>query len=218
MATKLNQTKQKAIADKQERKLRYNDLCGKLNVFLYILLGACGVTLALYFTQFVFVDNSDVGREVGVSGWSFFLATISGSFSSASKVFGDIAVPFYIYAKSFTVLAGVFTILSVVAFLSLIVLTTVILVKKQYWLSIFTLIASALAFLSLLVTTIICFAVSSADVLPIYCQGNPKCSIGSDAIYPLLLSLAILGLSVVVQIKHAKAERILHSKRTKEGK
>lgn len=218
MTTKTNNAKQKALADKQERKRRYNDLCASLHIFFYILIGVCVVTLALYFTQFVFVDNSDIGREVGVSGWSFFLACLGGKFSSEAAIFGDIAVPFYYYAKTFTVLSSIFTVLSVIAILALVVLLIVILTKKQYWLSIFCLIASIIAFLSLVITLILCFSMSAADILTIYCDNNPACSIGSDAIYPLIVSLAGLVLAIIVQIRYTKAEHILHpTKKSAQG-
>ncbi len=196
---------------KLERQNRYFAECKPLHLFYYILFGAAALVLLLFFAQFVYVDNTSYGREVSVTGWNFVFALLSGGFESAS--FGDIAVPFYMYAQVYTVIASVIDLLVLVFILLTFVLLAVILHKKKYVLSYFVALLTVLTALCMIAEYVVCLMMNGSDVLPVYCSGNPECSIGSDAIYPLIFALVMAGLAIYISVRHARAEQLLHGKR-----
>ena len=85
---------------KRAREEQYKHALSRLSPLLLSVFLLSILLLALFFCDLSYIHNTDVGREVSVSFWSYALATVSGSFSSPAAVFGDIAVPFYYYAET----------------------------------------------------------------------------------------------------------------------
>ena len=56
-------------------------------------------------------------------------------------------------------------------------------------------------------------ALNSSQILPVYCSGNPACSIRSDAYFPLLAAIAMLTVAIVAAVKYHLAHDILSGKR-----
>ena len=54
-------------------------------------------------------------------------------------------------------------------------------------------------------------SLNGSQILPIYCSGNPACSIRSDGWFPLLSGVAALTLSVIATIRYRAARRLLES-------
>lgn len=179
-----------------------------LSVFLLSIL-----LLALFFCDLSYIHNTDVGREVSVSVWSYALATVSGSFSSPAAVFGDIAVPFYYYAETGTVLTGILSLVLVIAALALAVLSAVVFLRRKYDLLPLLLFAAGVTVLLLVGSLISSLALNSSQILPVYCSGNPACSIRSDAYFPLIAALAVLSVAIVAAVKYHSAHDILSGKR-----
>ena len=117
---------------KRAREEQYKHALSRLSPLLLSVFLLSILLLALFFCDLSYIHNTDVGREVSVSVWSYALATVSGSFSSPAAVFGDIAVPFYYYAETGTVLTGILSLVLVIAALALAVLSAVVFLRRKY--------------------------------------------------------------------------------------
>ena len=117
---------------KRAREEQYKHALSRLSPLLLSVFLLSILLLALFFCDLSYIHNTDVGREVSVSFWSYALATVSGSFSSPAAVFGDIAVPFYYYAETGTVLTGILSLVLVIAALALAVLSAVVFLRRKY--------------------------------------------------------------------------------------
>ena len=198
---------------KRAREEQYKHALSRLSPLLLSVFLLSILLLALFFCDLSYIHNTDVGREVSVSVWSYALATVSGSFSSPAAVFGDIAVPFYYYAETGTVLIGILSLVLVIAALALAVLSAVVFLRRKYDLLPLLLFAAGVTVLLLVGSLISSLALNSSQILPIYCSGNPACSIRSDAYFPLLAAIAMLTVAIVAAVKYHSAHDILSGKR-----
>ena len=198
---------------KRAREEQYNRALSRLSPLLLSVFLLSILLLALFFCDLSYIHNTDVGREVSVSVWSYALATVSGSFSSPAAVFGDIAVPFYYYAETGTVLTGILSLVLVIAALALAILSAVVFLRRKYDLLPLLLFAAGVTVLLLVGSLISSLALNSSQILPVYCSGNPACSIRSDAYFPLLAAIAMLTVAIVAAVKYHSAHDILSGKR-----
>lgn len=198
---------------KRAREEQYKHALSRLSPLLLSVFLLSILLLALFFCDLSYIHNTDVGREVSVSVWSYALATVSGSFSSPAAVFGDIAVPFYYYAETGTVLTGILSLVLVIAALALAVLSAVVFLRRKYDLLPLLLFAAGVTVLLLVGSLISSLALNSSQILPVYCGGNPACSIRSDAYFPLLAAIAMLTVAIVAAVKYHLAHDILSGKR-----
>lgn len=198
---------------KRAREEQYKSALSRLSPLLLSVFLLSLLLLALFFCDLSYIHNTDVGREVSVSVWSYALATVSGSFSSPAAVFGDIAVPFYYYAETGTVLTGILSLVLVIAALALTVLSAVVFFKRKYDLLPLLLFAAGVTVLLLVGSLISSLSLNSSQILPIYCSGNPACSIRSDAYFPLIAAFAALAVTVIAAVKYHSAHDILNGKR-----
>ena len=198
---------------RRAREEAYETALKKLSPLLLSVLLVGVLVLALSFCDLAYIYNTDVGREVSVSLWSFALATVTGSFSSPAELFGDIAVPFYYYAETGTVLTGILSLVLVIAALALAVLSAVVFLRRKYDLLPLLLFAAGVTVLLLVGSLISSLALNSSQILPVYCSGNPACSIRSDAYFPLIAALAVLSVAIVAAVKYHSAHDILIGKR-----
>ena len=198
---------------KRAREEQYKHALSRLSPLLLSVFLLSILLLALFFCDLSYIHNTDVGREVSVSVWSYALATVSGSFSSPAAVFGDIAVPFYYYAETGTVLTGILSLVLVIAALALAVLSAVVFLKRKYDLLPLLLFSAGVTVLLLVGSLISSLALNGSQILPVYCSGNPACSIRSDAYFPLLAAIAVLTVAIVAAVKYHSAHDILSGKR-----
>ena len=198
---------------KRAREEQYKHALSRLSPLLLSVFLLSILLLALFFCDLSYIHNTDVGREVSVSVWSYALATVSGSFSSPAAVFGDIAVPFYYYAETGTVLTGILSLVLVIAALALAVLSAVVFLRRKYDLLPLLLFAAGVTVLLLVGSLISSLALNSSQILPVYCSGNPACSIRSDAYFPLIAAFAALTVAIVAAVKYHSARDILSGKR-----
>ena len=198
---------------KRAREEQYKSALSRLSPLLLSVFLLSILLLALFFCDLSYIHNTDVGREVSVSVWSYALATISGRFSSPAAVFGDIAVPFYYYAETGTVLTGILSLVLVIAVLALAILSAVVLFRRKYDLLPLLLFAAGVTVLLLVGSLISSLALNSSQILPVYCSGNPACSIRSDAYFPLIAAIAVLTVAIVAAVKYHSAHDILSGKR-----
>lgn len=173
------------------------------------ILGA--IALLLFFAQWCEIYNTDAKTgEVSVSGFNCILAAWTGRYSDPSAIYGDMAVPFYYYAKAVMPTLGTLSCIaffaSVGTFLLGVVTTVVAAVRKNHTLN---LAASALAFVSGILL-ILCFAVAlsvaSTELIPTYCNGNPACYIRSFALFPALVLLCVGALHLFAFLNYRKAK------------
>lgn len=198
---------------KRAREEQYKHALSRLSPLILSVFLLSILLLALFFCDLSYIHNTDVGREVSVSVWSYALATVSGSFSSPAAVFGDIAVPFYYYAETGTVLTGILSLVLVIAALALAVLSAVVFLRRKYDLLPLLLFAAGVTVLLLVGSLISSLALNGSQILPVYCSGNPACSIRSDAYFPLLAAIAMLTVAIVAAVKYHSAHDILSGKR-----
>ena len=186
---------------KRAREEQYKRALSRLSPLLLSVFLLSILLLALFFCDLSYIHNTDVGREVSVSFWSYALATVSGSFSSPAAVFGDIAVPFYYYAETGTVLTGILSLVLVIAALALAVLSAIVFLKRKYDLLPLLLFAAGVTVLLLVGSLISSLALNSSQILPVYCSGNPAC-------------FAALTVAIVAAVKYHLAHDILSGKRS----
>ena len=92
--------KEKEKRARENVALQYKKSAGKLLPFYGWAIAVSLVVVICYFLNWVYVYNSDYGVEVKASGFSFISAASADNYSSADKIYGDLAMPFYYYAKA----------------------------------------------------------------------------------------------------------------------
>lgn len=168
------------------------------------------VALLLFLTPWMDIYNSDIGgEEVSVSGWSCVMAALTGNYTSAGGLYGDMAVPFYYYAADYCEPLAQLALAA-----AAVVILACVLDLASAFLGIHVLhYASGLLSLAGTVLLILCFvkgiSMAASDILPIYCSGNPACSIRSFALIPAIFTLVSAAASVRAVMKYSKAEAIL---------
>lgn len=211
------------MANKREREkrvqedllLKYKKSINKLFPLYLVAAAIGGVTLLCYFFSWAYIYNSTpgVGVEVGASGFSYMIAALTGKYSSSSGVYGDIAVPFYYYAGNYCKTLGALTLISMICLIVAVALVVVAFIVKKHEVSL----ASAVLFLANSVLLLCCFiealSMKNSRILPIYCNGNPKCSIQSLAIIPFIVSLLSLAANVYATVKYFMIKKSVENKK-----
>ena len=181
----------------------------KLGPYPIIALCLLCVALLLMFTAFAEVYNTDInGPEVKVSGFSFAVAGVTRDFSSVSSVYGDMAVPFYYYAESYTVNLATAALVACIALIAAIVMQILARVKGAQ-LNIAAAAVSILAAVLFFVCLGIANSMTGSDILPYYCSSNPACSIRSYAVFPAILALLTAGFNIFAFVKYLQAKKLL---------
>lgn len=204
MASRSRELQKKQI--EQEKKQKLLTTTFKKTRFWHILsLGLCVVTLLLFFVTFVEIYNVKFGVEAKVNGWGFFLAAITGNYSSPDSRYQDLSMPFYYYAKSWCNTVGTLMIVAVIIIGVIMVLEGIVVIKNKHVLTFVS------TFLSLCCTVIIFAAflvaldMKNAQILSVFCVGNPDCSIRSSAIWPSIFMALCTALDGVISVKLFKA-------------
>lgn len=198
---------------KKDKQRRFEIANKSLFPFEAVAAAISLLVVLAFFLNWAYVHNTDVGVEVKVSGFNTFIAALTGKYSSAERSVGDMATPFYYYAKTYCETLGVFTIVAFSVAVAQLILSAInlaiaLICKKRF-------LNYPLAALSIVTaaTLIVCFAVAlsmkNAEILSVYCGGNVKCSIRSLAVIPAILSLSVAVLSVVQAVKAEKIKKIL---------
>ena len=197
-------------ANMQQRKEKdFKAATAKLNPYPILALCLLGIALLLMFTAFAEVYNTDInGPEVKVSGFSFAIAGITRQFSSAASVYGDIAVPFYYYAESYTVNLATMALIAFVLLAAGIVMQVLARVKGAQ-LNIAAAAVSILAAVLFFVCLGIANSMTGSDILPYYCSSNPACSIRSYAVFPAILALLAAGFNIFAVVKYFQVKKLL---------
>lgn len=228
--TKLTAAQRQERLARDERKREYDAAKLDARKIFLIVFGATALValvalLVTLLTNVVYINNKSMAKtsenaatwpmEVWVGGSRFLEALFSGNWTGKigpdGTVLGSDNLPAYYYwAKDLCNTAGILTLLSVIA-LGLTLLVSVIaavfaFVKKEYVFSYFSLACSVLSFVLLLVLYIV--AAQIFDVMFVkYCGENPACTMGSDVLWPFLLSVLMLGGNIFSVVMFAKLEK-----------
>lgn len=171
------------------------------------------VLLLCMLTNWAAVYNVDIdGNEARITGYHCVASGLSGNYTVPNtSSYGDMAVPFYMYAQSCVLtlcklsIAVMFVVIAHILF----GIFTVIARKKLFF------VLSAVFSLAEAALFIACYAtaqgMNDSQIVPIWCSGNPACSIQSNAIIPAVLAILSLAIPVFVLIK-------FRNKKSEKGK
>ena len=211
MANK-NRKIQSQQAQQQKIKQKQYDAATKhLFIFPCIALGLAVLALLFLFVSFAEVYNTQIDNpvEVAVSGWSFFVAGLTGKFSSPAKVYGDLAVPFYLYAAEWCETLALVSVFVVLIAALYVVVQIITIIKKTHVLNI----AAAVLGLIAAVLLIVCYAeglaMKDGEILSTYCNNNPNCSIKSYAIVSAIIMLGATAVNAYAAYKTMQASKLL---------
>jgi hypothetical protein len=178
----------------------------KINLYRGMILVLLGLMLIFFFFGWCYVYNKDYGVEVNCNGWNFICMSFCWNFKSTSKVFGDMAVPFYYYAKYYVIVLEVMTTIIFYLTLVLIALVAFNLKKANRKITTIFMVLSIVYSVALLAAFITALTMNGSKILPKYCSNNPKCSVDSLIIFPFLLSVVIMIVNIVLRNKLAGKE------------
>ncbi|MBQ1492435.1 MAG: hypothetical protein IIZ39_10805, partial [Blautia sp.] len=154
------------------------------------------------------IYNTDIpGVEVTTNGFSFLAAAVTGDYTSTGAIYKDLAVPFNYYAESWCFRMGLATLAAGITLLIALLAQLVTLLGKVYMLNLLSAVAGLLSGISLLVVFFIGTTMKNSDILPIYCSGNPACSIHTYAIVPAIALLLMGILNLPAFFSYTKAEK-----------
>lgn len=203
-------TKRLEEIKKRENKKMYEKQVKTMVWYPVVMLIAALITLLLYSTNWAAIYNTDIGgNEVAITGFNCLSALFTDGFTSTDKSVGDMAVPFYYYAKNECESLSLATLVSLIILCFTIVLLVITIFSKKHNL----IAANSVAFLAEAIALIVvyCIAMSMEDgkILPIYCGGNPACSINSMALIPVMISVVGIVVGVLGAVKYVKARKLI---------
>lgn len=210
------------MANKREKERRekinaaamYKKNVNKILPFYIVSAVICVITLLFYFLNWTYIYNYGIAQkvEVGASGFSFSIAAVTGKYSSTDKVYGNLAVPFYYYAKSYCEKIGVFTILSLVFIIASAGVSFAVFFTKKQWLALISIGLCVAGAAMLFVSFGIALSMKNSRILPVYCGGNPKCSIRSLTIIPALIALCGAAVEIYAMIRYVALKKEYEAK------
>ena len=173
----------------------------KINLYRGMIAILLGLMLVFFFFGWCYIYNKDYGVEVNCSGWNFICMSFSWNFKSPNQAFGDIAVPFFHYAKYYVIVLEIMTTVIFYLTLILIALACFNLKKVSRLITTIFMVISFIYSITLLAAFITALTMNGSRILPEYCSSNPACSVDSLIIFPFLLSVIILILNIVLRRK-----------------
>ena len=210
------------MANKREKEKRIRESLAmeyEKSITKHLQFYCLGIAILLlviicYLFNWVYIYNSDYGIEAKASGFSFIAAALSNNYSSATKIYGDLSVPFYYYAKNSCESLGIVTLLSFLLNITTIIVLVIIRITKLFKLTFVSISISLVSSILLVLAFIISICMKNDKILSIYCGGNPKCYIGSLSIFAALLSF----FDTIIQIIGLKKILVLNSNYYKKVK
>ena len=177
--------------DKESKKLIFAPIAG---IVCYVAV------MLLFFAHWADIYNTGIpGVEVKITGFNTLFSAFTGfenlaasfleNFENAPASYGDMLVPFYYYAGGYCKALGGLTIAAFFAAILALISSVLMLFFKK---NVFNLVSAGLyaaVFVLLLICFIVALSMSGSKILPVYCGGNPKCSIRSYAVIPAIISL-----------------------------
>ena len=205
MANKKEETRKANMRKAKERQFEAET--SKLFIYPLIAAGLLVLMLLLFFVPWADIYNSDIGgAENGISGWNCFAAGISGNYTGTEGAIGDsMAVPFYYYAQSYCESIAPVTVAAFFITLLSLALQAVAIFMKKPAMNVISVLVNLVVAVLVLVCFCIGLSMSGSQILPVFCNANPACSIRSFAIIPALCAFGATALSVIASVKLYKA-------------
>ena len=196
----------KKLRAERESKLKseiYLDSLKKTGKYHRIALALIPALFLCYFFNWVYLYNTRIGMgtQAKVSGWSFIIAAITRTYTSTDAVYGDIAVPFFSYAKNYCEQLGTFTFISLIIAVLTAVCEGIIVFGKKYKLSYVSCALQLLQVVCLFICSNIAKSMNGSAIISDFCSANPECSVKSAIFVSILVSLTGAFCSVVSLIK-----------------
>ena len=164
----------------------------KINLYRGLIPILLGLMFVFFFFGWCYIYNTKYGVEVGCNGWNFICMSFCWNFKSPNSIFGDMAVPFFHYAKYFVIILEILTTIIFYMTLALVALACFNLKKPRRIITKVSLIVSIVYAVIILAAFVTALCMNASDILPGYCSGNPACSIQSLIIFPFLLAVLII--------------------------
>ena len=191
-----------------QKKLQHEAVMKSMPKYCLVGFILCLVGLALFLVPWAEIYNTDIpGVEVTTNGFSFLAAAVTGDYTSTEAIYKDLAVPFNYYAESWCYRMGLATLAAGIALLIGLLVQLVTVLKKAYVLNFLAAVAGLLSGVSLLVVFFVGTTMKNSDILPIYCSGNPACSIHTYAFVPAIALLLMGIINIPAFISYTKAEK-----------
>ena len=196
---------------RKEKEERFTKTCNKeLTKFPIIAMVGLAVLLLLFFVDWAYIYNTDIGgKEVSISGFNCLFSGLTGNYTSSDSIYGDMAIPFNYYASAQCENLSIMTLISAVILLILLVCQLVTVITKQHMLNILCAIISVLLSIMLIVCFSMALGMKDSKILPIYCGGNPACSIKSYTIIPAIVALGLTALHGFATYKYYSLRTLL---------
>lgn len=209
MANKKRKNEMQQANQRKAQMKRYEAASKNFNIINICAIGMSVLILLLFFVNFADVYNTVAGsKELGASGWEFFVAGISGNYSSPTLAGGFLAVPFYSHAQEWTEVVGTLTVVAVFVVILNLIIQVVTVLKKFHVLSIVSAVLSLATAVLLIVIMAKAIDMNNAKIISDYCN-NPACEVRSFAIFPALAAVVSCVLSGSVSFRHAQASVLL---------
>ena len=206
----MSNKKARELNIKMEKERQYKKAVRLFRIFPAIGIALTIMTILLFLLDWGAVFNTDLdGNEVRVSGYNCLVAGISDNYTDTSASIGDMAVPFNYYAHDYVVPMSKVTVFGFFLAILVLLLQIVMIASNHHGLAIPTAVLAVASSALIIAAFAIGTGMRNSQILPIYCGGNPKCSIHSHAIFPALFMLGNVAPSVWAFVKARKAKLIL---------
>lgn len=192
-------------AAKQERVLRAKKQ--KLLIFPKIGAAVNAVALLACVLPFLGIYNTDMpGIEIQVNGWNALFCGLSGQYTATGSLYGNMDI-FNYYAPDACHSLGLWGMIAMLLLVVAFAVTLAAAIGKQPVLCVCALALNVLGFVALVLAYRSGMAVAQSDIIEIYCQSNPACSVESYATIPAVLMLVPTVLHLVATIKFFKLKK-----------
>ena len=196
--SKTQSTKQaRALRAKKQKILIFPKIGGAVHV----------VVLLLCFLPFVGIYNTDMpGIEIQVNGWNALFCGLTGNYTATGALYGNMDI-FNYYAADACHSLGIFGMIAMLVLIVAFAVTLAAAIGKQPMLCLCAFVLDLAAVVLLILAYRSGMAVAQSNIIEVYCQSNPACSVESYATLPAVLMLACVVLQGVAAVKALKLKK-----------
>ncbi len=195
----------KTQTTKQARALRAK----KQKILIFPKIGSAlnAVVLLLCFLPFVGIYNTDIpGIEIQVNGWNALFCGLSGNYTATGALYGNMDI-FNYYAADACHGLGLWGMIAMLVLVVAFAVTLAAAIGKQPVLCICAFVLDLAGFVFLVLAYRSGMAVAQSNIIEVYCQSNPACSVESYATIPAVLMIANIVLHGIAAVKALKLKK-----------
>ena len=191
-------TKQaRALRAKKQKILIFSKIGSAINV----------VVLLLCFLPFVGIYNTDMpGIEIQVNGWNALFCGLSGNYTATGAIYGNMDI-FNYYAEEACHGLGLWGMIAMLVLVAALAVTLAAAIGKQPVLCVCAFVLNLAGFVLLILAYRSGMAVAQSNIIEVYCQNNPACSVESYATIPAVLMLVCTVLHGIAAVKALKLKK-----------